>query len=167
MRSAWLAVPALLMLCGCDLLDPATAYREAAQRLRITLDRVEPNLELAFPLERSHLRLRLTLGVENPSDLHLRARSIGGRIFLEEGGASRSIGALDFSRGVDLPPGVTTPIVLDLSLAYGDLREAQNSLRSVVLDGRSGTWRLEGQLQLDVLGMLVSVPLRSSKHVGR
>ena len=167
MRSAWLAVPALLMLCGCDMLDPAAAYRQAAQQLRVSLDRVEPNLELAFPLERSRLRLRLTLGVENPSDLRLRVRSIGGRIFLDEGGASRSISALDFARGLDLPPRARTPVVAELSIAYGDLKESYRSLRAVVLDGRSGTWRLEGQILLDVMGIPVSVPLRSSKSVGR
>jgi len=167
MRRVWLAVPALLLLCGCDVLDPAVAYREAAQRLRVTLDRVEPNLELAFPLDRSRLRLRLTLSVENPSDLRLRVRSIGGRVFLDEGGASRSISALDFAKGLDLSPRARTPVVVDLSVAYGDLKEAYGSLRAVVLDGRPGNWRLEGQLQLDVLGIPVSVPLRASKYVGR
>lgn len=167
MRPAWFAVPALMLLCGCEGFDPAALYREAAQKLRFTLDRVEPSLELAFPLEQSRLRLRLTLGVDNPSDIRMRARSIGGRVFLDEGGASRVIGNLGFDRGVDVPARGRVPIVVDLSIAYGELKGALNSLRSVVLEKRPGTWRLEGQMQLDVLGIPVSVPLRPSKHVGQ
>jgi len=167
MRKAWIAVPALMLLCGCDALDPAALYRQAAQQLRFSLDRVEPSLDLAFPLEQSRLRLRLTLGVENPSDMRLRSRSIGGHIFLDEGGASRSIGSLSFDKGLDLPAKGRVPVVVDLSIAYGDLKGSLNSLRSVVLDGKPGTWRLEGQMQVDVLGLSVMVPLRPSKHVGR
>lgn len=167
MRPAWFAVPALMLLCGCEGLDPTVLYREAAQKLRFTLDRVEPSLDLAFPLEQSRLRLRLTLGVDNPSDIRLRSRSIGGRIFLDEAGTSRVIGNLSFDRGVDLPARGRVPIVVDLSIAYGDLQGAFNSLRSVVLQGKAGTWRLEGQMQVDVLGITVSVPLRPSKRVGQ
>jgi LEA14-like dessication related protein len=167
MRQTWLAVPSLLLLCGCDMIDPVAAYRAAAQKLRITLDRVEPNLDLAFPLEQSRLRLRLTLGVENPSDLRLRTRSIGGRVSLDANGTSRSIGAVDAPKGIDLPAGGRAPVVVDLSIAYADLKEAYGPLRSVVLDGRAATWRLDGQMTLDVMGVAVSVPIRSSKHVGK
>jgi hypothetical protein len=167
MRRAWLAVPALALLCGCELLDPVAAYREAARKVSISLDRVEPNLELAFPLERSRLRLRLTLLVENASEVRLRTRSISGRVLLDSGGTSRFLSNVDVPRGLDLQPGARTPVVVELSIAYGDLKEAYGPLRSVVLDGRAATWRLEGQLVLDVMGVAVSVPIRSSKHVGQ
>jgi hypothetical protein len=167
MRRAWLALPVLVLLSGCQMLDPALAYQEAARKLTIRLERVEPNLELAFPLERTRLRLRLTLMVENPSELRLRTRSIGGRIFLDSGGGSRSISTVEAPRGLDLAPGARTPVILELSLAYADLQEAYGPLRSVILDGKSGTWRLEGQMNLDVMGIGLVVPIRSSKHVGK
>ena len=86
--SAWamgglglLAVLALpLGTLGCVALNPAIRYQEAARQLRFSLDRVEPKLELAFPLEESRLRLRLEVGVDNPTGQALRTREVSGEI---------------------------------------------------------------------------------------
>ena len=71
-----LALSALVLLAGCDALNPALQYQEAARQLRFSLDRVEPQVELAFPLEQSRLRLRLDVGVDNASDVRLRTRRV-------------------------------------------------------------------------------------------
>jgi len=162
-----LALPAaLILLTGCQALDPSIAYRQAAQQLRVTLDRVEPNLDLAFPLERSRLRLRLTLGVDNPSDIRIAARSIEGNIGLQQGDGSLAIGRIAFPQGLDLPAHGRVPVSAEVSIAYGDLKEALPTLRRVVLEHREGTWTLEGTMKVDVLGIPISIPLHSRKHVG-
>lgn len=165
-RMKWLAVPALTLLGGCNLLDPRVAYREAAQKLNVTLDRVEPKLDLAFPLDRSRLRLKLTLGVDNPSDLRLAARSLGGDIRLERNGRVFNIGRLSFEHGVDLPAHSRVPVIAEISIAYGDLKDALPALQGVVIENQSGVWTLDGTMQVDVLGIPFTAPLRTRKHVG-
>lgn len=167
MRPCWLAVPALLILTGCDLVDPVVVYRQAAQQLRFTLERVEPSIQVAFPPDRSHLGLRLTLGVDNPTSVRFKARGITGQIFLDAEGASRGIGQLDFAHGVDLAPGARTPLTVDLTFTYGELKDAWGSLRAVVLNTRPGTWRLDGQVSMEAMGIPITVPLRSRKTVNQ
>lgn len=161
-----LAVPALLLLAGCQVLDPAASYRAAAQQLRFTLDRVEPSLELGFPLDRSRLRLKLTLGVDNPSDVRLTARSLEGQIGLQEEGSSASIGHITFPQGLDLPARAHTPVSAEITLTYGDLKDAMPTVRRVVMEHRPGTWTLEGNLKVDVLGIPINIPLHTKKHIG-
>lgn len=165
MKRPWLAVPALLLLSGCAGLDPASAYREAARQLKFTLDRVDPSIQLAFPLERSRLRLHLTVGIENPTTVRFQARSISGRIFLDSDGVSHGIGQLNFTQGVDLKPSARTPVAVDLSFSYDDLKQSWGSLRMVSAGARPGTWRLDGQVGLDVMGIPLTTPLRIQKHV--
>ncbi len=165
MRSIRFVVPALLLLSGCEALDPSVMYREAAQKLHFTLDHVEPSLELAFPLDQSRVGLRLTIGVDNPTDVRFEARSIMGQVILDEGGASHGVGELSFHRGVNLAPHARTPIVVDLTFAYRDLNEAWGPLRAAIVGHQPATWRLVGQVQLDVLGFPVTVPFRAQKHV--
>lgn len=152
-----------LALMGCR--DPAAAYREAARQLTFSLDQVEPSLQLAYPLEQSRLGLRLTLGAENPTMVRFKARSITGGISLDSDGASHSIGQLSFSKGVDLKPSSHTPVVVNLSFTYDDLRTSWVALRSVGAGSRPGTWHLDGQVGLDVMGIPLTVPLRVQKHV--
>jgi hypothetical protein len=158
-----LAASVLLALTGCQ--DPAAAYQKAARQLRFSLNQVEPNLQLAYPLERSRLGLRLILSAENPTTVRFTARSITGGISLDADGASYSIGQLSFSKGVDIKPSANTPMVMDLSFTYNDLRTSWVALRSVGGGNRPGTWHLDGQVKLEVMGIPVNVPLRVEKHV--
>jgi hypothetical protein len=158
-----LAGVALLTLAGCR--SPARTYREAARQLTFSLDQVAPNLQLAYPLEQSRLGLRLTLGAENPTAVRFKARSITGGISLDSDGATYSIGQLSFSQGVDLRPSSLTPVVVDLVFTYNDLRTSWVALRSVGSGNRPGTWHLDGQMGLEVLGVPCTVPLRVQKHV--
>jgi hypothetical protein len=155
----------LLALPGCRSLDPAAAYRQAARQLEFTLDQVEPSLQVAFPLEQSKLGLRLTLGAKNPTTVRFKARSLEGGITLDSDGASHAVGQMSLAQGLDLPPSATTPVVVDLLFAYKDLRGSWSSLRSVGSGNRPGTWRLDGHMGLEVLGIPMAVPLKVQKHV--
>jgi LEA14-like dessication related protein len=163
MRLAWLAIPAVVLVTGCS--SPATRYREAARQLKFTLERVEPSFQVALPVDRSRLNLRLVLSVENPTQVRFRARSLAGAVLLDEDGASFSIGQLSTAQGVDLKPGAKTPMAVELSLAYGDVQKAWVSLRNAALGVRPATWRLEGQAGVEVLGVPLTVPIRVQHHV--
>jgi len=165
MRKAWLALPALLLFTGCAELNPARIYQDAARQLRFSLDRVEPSLQLSFPLEESRVGIRLVLGVDNPTQVRMQARGLTGRINLDEGAQSHSIGQVSFNRGVDLAPGTRSQMPVDLSFSYRELKQAWGPLQSV-LRGQKGTWRLEGQLQVDAFGIPISLPVRASKSTG-
>lgn len=165
MRRLWISVPALLLLTGCAELNPARMYQEAARQLRFSLDRVEPSLQLTFPLEDSRVGLRLKIGVDNPSQVHFRARGLSGQLRLEEGTATHPIGQVAFSQGIDLPPGARSQMPVDLSFSYRELKQAWSPLKSVI-QGRPGTWHLEGQLQMEAFGIPFTLPLRASKSTG-
>jgi LEA14-like dessication related protein len=158
-----LAAFCLAALPGCN--NPAAAYRAAARQLKFSLDRVEPSLQLAYPLEKSRLGLRLTLSADNPTTTHFKARTITGGISLDSDGASHTIGQLSFAKGVDLKPASRTPVVVELAFGYNDLRTSWVALRNVGGGHRPGTWRLDGQVGLEVLGSTLTVPLRVQKHV--
>ncbi len=158
-----LAACCLAALPGCK--NPAAAYRTAARQLKFSLDRVEPSLQLAYPLEQSRLGLRLTLGADNPTAVRFKARSITGGISLDSDGANHTIGQLDFAQGVDLKPASRTPVVVNLVFGYNDLRTSWVALRSVGGGHRPGTWHLDGQMGLEVMGNTLTVPLRVQKHV--
>lgn len=163
LASLALAAPVLLTLAGCN--DPAAIYRSAARQLKFSLDQVEPSIQLAYPLEQSKLGLRLTVGAENPTKVRFRARSITGGISLDSDGYSHTIGQLSFAKGVDLKPSSRTPMVVDLSFTYSDLRQSWVALRNVGGGNRPGTWHLDGEVGLDALGIPLTVPLRVQKHV--
>jgi hypothetical protein len=165
MRKAWLALPALVLLASCAGLDPARRYQEAARQLRFSLDRVEPSIQLAFPLEDSRLGFRLLLGVDNPSQVRFQARSLAGRIHLEEGTQSHPIGQVVFSRGLDLAPMSRSQVPVDLSFSYRELHQSWGAIQSAVR-GYKGTWRLEGQLQMEAFGIPFTLPIRAVKAIG-
>lgn len=165
MRYRWLAVPALLMLAGCTELNPALLYQNAARQLHFSLDRVEPSLQLAFPLEESRVGFRLVIGVDNPSQVRFRARSLGGRLALDEGTNTHAIGQIAFNQGLDLAPGTRSQMPVDLSFTYRELKQAWGPLGSAIR-GKKGTWRLDGQLQLEAFGMPFTLPIRATKATG-
>ncbi len=165
MRGRWLAVPALLLLSGCAELNPALLYQNAARQLRFSLDRVEPSLQLTFPLENSRVGFRLVVGVDNPSQVRFRARSLGGKLALEDGTQTHAIGQVTFSQGIDLAPGSRSQMPVDLSFGYRELQQAWGPLGAAIR-GRKGTWRVDGQLQLEAYGIPFAVPIRASKGTG-
>lgn len=166
MRAPWLAVPALLLLVGCPQgLDPTAAYREAARKIRFSVERVEPSLQLALPLDQSRLVLRVTVGLENPTGTRLRARGFQGRLSLDDQGAGHPLGGVAFSQGIDLPAQGRATVPVDLAFTYRELKESWSPV-SAAVKGRRATWRLEGNLDLEVMGFPFTVPVRASKGSG-
>ncbi len=166
MRRAW-ALPALLLLTGCEAINPALRYEEAARQLRFTLDRVEPQVDLAFPLEQSRLRLRLEIGVDNPSDQRLRTRRVSGDLKLAVQGQDHALGAVAFPEGADLAPKGRSTLKVDLTFGYAQLKAAWNPLSRAVLRHDQATWSLEGTARFEVLGIEFGVPFRVRRDSGR
>lgn len=164
MNRAWLAVPALLALSSCHRPDSLSSYRQAASRLSFHLERVEPRLDMVLPLDRSRLVIRLVLRVDNPSDVHFHARRIIGDLGFEELGQMRRIGSVDLPQGVDLVPRSSSPVVLDLSFPYGELRRNWSAISQAVRQGDKAVWRLEGRASLEVFGVPMTVPFHTRYH---
>lgn len=165
MRKA-LVVP-LLLLLGCEALNPLVAFKEAARRLDFRLERVEPRLELAFPLENSALHLGLVLSVDNSSDTRLRALGMGGDLSLEVNGGSQALGKVAFPQGFDLQPRSRGEVRADVRFSYRELKEAWEPLRHAVVQQHQATWRLNGEAKLDAFGVGFTVPIRASKGSGK
>lgn len=166
MKRAWLGLPVLLLL-GCEGLNPAVVLQEAARQLRFSLDRVEPRLELAFPLEESRLHLGLVVGVENPSGSRLRARSLSGDLALAQGGARSALGKVSFPNGIDLEPKARGTVRAELSFGYRDLKAAWDPLSKAVLRHEPATWHLDGEAQLEAFGLPFRTPIHASKGSGQ
>lgn len=166
MRRLW-ALPALVLVVGCDAINPALRYEEAARQLRFTLDRVEPQVELAFPLEQSRLRLRLEVGVDNPSDQRLRTRRMSGDLRLAAQGGDHGIGSVSFPEGADLAPKGRSVLRVDVVLGYADLAAAWGPLSGAVLRHEPATWNLAGEARFEVLGIEFGVPFRTRRESGR
>jgi hypothetical protein len=160
-----LPLAGLLLLSGCKALDPAALYREAARNLRFTLERVTPKVDLAFPLERSRIRIGLDLGIET-SSVGLVSRALGGKLHLEQEGSSRPLGVLSFPKGLDLGAHSKRTSTAELALTYAEIKELWEPLMRVIQKKQGGTFRLDGEAELDVLGIPVKVPLRASKKAG-
>lgn len=152
---------------GCDAINPALRYEQAARQLRFTLERVEPHIELAFPLEQSRLRLRLEVGVDNPSEERLRTRRVSGALRLSAQGGDHALGSVSFPEGADLVPKGHSVLKADVTLGYGDLKTAWGPLSGAVLRHEPATWSLAGEARLEVLGIEFGVPFSTRKESGR
>lgn len=166
MRRLW-ALPALVLLVGCEAINPALRYEEAARQLRFTLDRVEPHVELAFPLEQSRLRLRLEVGVDNPSDQRLRTGSVRGDLALNAQGTDHPLGSVSFPEGADILPGGRSVLRVDVVFGYADLKAAWGPLSGAVQRREPATWSLNGEARFEVMGIAFGVPFRTRRESGR
>ncbi len=156
----------VLLSTGCEALSPALKYEEAARQLRFSLDRVEPQLELAFPLEQSRLRLRLDVGVDNPSEQRLRTRRMVGDLKLTAQGGDHALGSVSFPEGADITPKGRSILKVDVALGYHDLKSAWGPLSGAVLRHEPATWSLAGEARFEILGIEFGVPFRTSKGSG-
>jgi LEA14-like dessication related protein len=161
-----LAVIAFLSL-GCEALNPSLRYQEAARQLRFTLDRVEPRVELAFPLEQSRLILLLEVGVDNPTDQRLRTKRVAGDLKLNAQGGDHALGSVSFPEGADLAPKSRSVLKVEVALGYGDLRSAWGPLAGAVQRHEPATWSLAGEALFEALGIEFGVPFNTRKESGR
>ena len=157
----------LLACAGCQSLDPTVAYREAARNLRFSLDRVEPRLDLAFPLDRSRLRLRLHLAVQNTSPTRLLAKALGGTLSMKMGEQTHAIGLVSFPSGLDLAASARSEGMAEIAFAYAAIKAAWGPLSEVLHHNKAAIWHLEGEAKLEVLGFPISIPLRATTQSGK
>ncbi len=162
-----LAALSVLLLTGCAAFDPAAMLREAAKDIHFNLEKVSPRLELAFPLDQSRLVLDLDLGVQNDSGQRFRTRTIGGALNLAANGTSHGLGTVAFPEGLDIASRSHSALHAQVGLSYGQVREAWSAIRASVVDHEPATWSLDGTAHLDLLGMDVAVPFKTSKGTGR
>ena len=151
---------------GCSALNPALRYEEAARQLRFSLDRVEPKLELAFPLEQSRLRLRLEVGVENPTDQRLRTRKVSGDLRLKVGDEEHALGTVSFPEGADVAPKGRSTLKVDVVFSQKDLKPAWGPLSRAVLRHDPATWTITGEARFELLGIEFGVPFRARRESG-
>jgi hypothetical protein len=163
MRLGWIALPLLIAAPACS---PVRNYQEAARSLRFSLDRVEPRLELAFPLERSQVAFDVTLGVDNPSTVPFHLTRFEGSLRLEADGAVQPVGQIRLARALDLPAGGRAQLEVALSFGYQDLAKAWPALQAALNGGRPGAWELEGALAGEVYGFAVQVPVHTRRSFG-
>lgn len=154
-----LAVAALVLLSACR--SPETVYREAAATLSWQLLRVEPRFELAFPLDRSRLELRMVLEARNPSKVRFRAQGLQGRLLLDRQGQSFPVGTLRLDQGLDIGPGAVAEVPVHLSFTQGDLAGSWKALNAALRQEGESLWRLEGSAHLQVMGVGFEVPVRA------
>jgi len=162
-----LTLASLLLMCGCGIVDPVAAYRAAAQQLHFSLERVEPKVELAFPLDQSRIRFRFILGVKNDSDLRLHARGLNCKLSLNSAGQISTIGDVGLPGGFDVAAKSKATVPLELALTYRDLQAAWRPILDVVQQHKPATWKLDGTAHLEALGIGFDVPIRSTKHTNQ
>ena len=166
LRVLGLSVIGFLTL-GCEAINPALRYQEAARQLRFTLDRVEPRVELAFPLEQSRLIIQLDVGVDNPTDQRLRTRRVVGDLKLNAQGGDHPLGSVSFPEGADIAPKGRSVLKVEVALGYGDLRSAWGPLAGAVQRHEPATWSLAGEARFEVLGVEFGVPFSTRRESGR
>ena len=163
MRLGWLALPLVLASASCA---PVRNFQEAARTLRFTLDRVEPRLQLAFPLESSRVAFRIVLGVDNPSEVTFRIRGFAGNLALNTGVEVHPMGHLDLVQPLELPPGGKASLAVELAFSYGDLRDHWGALQGALRGSATGSWTLQGSLGLEAYGLPIQLPIRATRSFG-
>jgi hypothetical protein len=163
MRPGYGALPLLIAATACS---PVQRYQEAARGLRFTLDRVDPSLELALPLDRSRVAFQVTLGVANPSTVPFHLQAFEGSLRMETGGVVQPIGQVRLVEALDLPAGGSARLVVSVSFGYRDLAQAWPAIQAALGGEASGAWELEGDLRAEVHGFPVHVPVRSRRAFG-
>jgi hypothetical protein len=155
------AIPVLAALTACT---PVRDYQEAARSLRYRLVRVEPDLRMTIPLDRSRIGFRVTLEVENPSTVPFHVLAFGGDLGLEFRGSRRPLGRLELVQPMDLPAGGSARMAAEISFGYSELRENWVAIQALA-DGAAGAWHLEGTLKVEAFGVPLSLPVRTSREL--
>jgi hypothetical protein len=163
MRLGWMALPWLMAVTACSTVQD---YQAAARSLRFTLDRVEPSLELAFPLDQSRVTFQITLGVDNPSAVPFHLRSFEGALRLGTAGLPQPLGRITLVRALDLPAGGKAQLTVALALGYRELADRWPEIQAALHGEASGAWELDGTLGGTVYGFPVQVPVRTRQTFG-
>jgi hypothetical protein len=156
---------ALPLLAAATACSPVREYEQAARALTFRLERVDPQLRLALPLDRSAVTFRLVVAVENPSGVAFHLLGFAGDMILDTGGASFTLGKVELVRPLDLAPASTGRMEADVTFTYGDLRDNWARIESAGR-GAPGSWRLQGSLKAEVHGIPLTLPLKAQRSFG-
>jgi hypothetical protein len=163
MRAGWVAMALLMAFPACS---PVRRYQEAARSLTFSLDRVEPRVQLAFPLERSRISFDLTVGVTNPSTVAFHIQRFQGAFRLDAGDGPRLLGQVQLMKPLDLPAGGQAGLRVALAFTYQDLADRWPLLQSVLHGERNGAWELEGTLGGTAYGVPLQLPVKTRRTFG-
>ncbi len=162
-----LALASMLLTCGCGMVDPLAVYRAAAEKLHFSLERVEPKIELAFPLDQSRVRFRFDIGVGNDSNMRLHARGLACKLSLNSGDQANFIGDVGLPGGFDVAANGKATVPLELALGYRDLQAVWRPLMDVVQHHQAASWKLDGMANLEAMGIGFNVPIHSTKNTNQ
>lgn len=162
MRKGWLAVPLLAASTACT---PIREYEQAAHSLAFHLERVEPRLHLALPLDRSSITFRIVLGVDNPSRVAFHVLGFTGDMTLEAGGSPFNLGHVELARPLDLAPASSGHLEAEVTFPYEGLRDHWDRIEAAV-HGSQGAWNLQGSLRTEAFGLPITLPVRTRRAFG-
>jgi LEA14-like dessication related protein len=140
---------------------------EIAKMFNFQMDRVEPRLNIALPLENSSIDFTIYLKVENTTGNPLTAMTFSGALELEQGGTSHYLGGISINNTISLPAKGTAFFPITLSLGYNAVRSAWGPLTSATTSNKASVWRLSGSMGIRINKVTVSVPVNLSKATGR
>ena len=161
MRPGWSALPVLLALAAGPACSPVPRLQAAARSLRFTVDRVEPSLQLAFPLERTRLAIQITVTVDNPSEVAFHLKGFEGDLHLEVPSETFPLGHVALVKPLDLAPQGHATLTMAVSFAYRDLQDHWPAIQAALVPGAAGAWSLEGKLQLQAYGVNWALPVKT------
>jgi hypothetical protein len=161
----------LIALTGCtppsasDLLSLTVG--DISKMLDVKLDRLEPKINIAIPLDRSSFDVTIYLKVENSTNNLLTAMSFVGGLELEQGGTSHYIGGISINDTISLPSKGTALFPITLNLGFNAVRNAWIPLQSAVGSNQASVWRINGSMGVRVNKVTVSVPVNLTWPMGR
>ena len=166
MRPGWRALPVLMALAAGPACSPIPKVQAAARSLRFTVDRVEPRLQLAFPLDRTRLAIQITFTVDNPSDVAFHLKGFEGDLHLEVPSETFPLGHVALVKPLDLAPQGRATLTMAVAFAYQDLQDHWPAIQAVLIPGAAGAWSLAGQLQIQAYGLSWSLPVKTRQVIG-
>lgn len=166
MRRGWLALPVLVALAAGPACSPLPKVQAAARSLRFTVDRVEPRLQLAFPLDRTRLAIQITFTVDNPSDVAFHIKGFEGDLHLEAPSETFALGHVVLVNPLDLAPQGRATLTMAVSFAYQDLQAHWPAIQAALVPGAAGAWSLEGRLQIQAYGLSWALPVKTRQVLG-
>lgn len=136
-------------------------YRDAALKLRFSLLRVEPDLQLALPPEQPRLTLGLVLAADNPTSVPFNARELSGALVMDAPEGPVTLSDINLTDGMEIRPNGQSELRAKVSLGFASVRNVWDLLtRSVARKNFEGL-RLEGQAKVQAYGRTWTVPLRA------
>ena len=168
MRNALLLSALALALTGCKTATPEqliAGIGSMISQLHIHIEKLEPKPRIEIPLERSGLDVVIHLGIENPMDIPINAKSFSGKLEIEQNRASNVLGDVNFGGAVSIPARGSGTIPITLQFNYNDIKNALSPVTNIVR-GQTTVWKLSGRLGLSSARSTYTIPVNLSKTTG-